>query len=149
MARRFTWPWGRVSPQKRMDELDRMILRHQASMRILKAQVEEATRLHQKTIEALNGQKEIVSSFLNENKRKEIMEEAFELESSGIAVLDNISLASSMSEIEGILSLAKTQKIKKNLEEKEEIPTSLTDIDSFNIFNEMDDDIDDIFGKKE
>ena len=103
MIPRFTWPWGRISPARRLEELDRMIQRHQATIRIIQAQTQEAIRFHGKTIEALQGHKKIAEAFLDEEKRKSIMERAYSIEAKGIPVLDRISQALSIGEIEKIL----------------------------------------------
>lgn len=103
MNARFSWPWGRISPSRRLEEIDRIILKHTSTMRIIETQAREAKRLHLKSIESLHRQKKMVEEFLDEDRRKSVMEQAYVLESQGIPVLDRISSAESIAEIEAIL----------------------------------------------
>ena len=109
MPIRFTWPWGRLAPSKRLQEIDRLIARHQATMRIIEAQAREAMRLHQKTIQALQDQRAIVEAFLDEDRRRSVMDRAYALEVAGIPVLDRIALADTPDDIETLLSEAEQE----------------------------------------
>ena len=80
MSKRFTWPWGRLSPEKRLNEINTMIERNEARIKIIEMQAREAVRLQTKNIEALKQQKKMVETFLGEGERKQLLEEAFELE---------------------------------------------------------------------
>lgn len=106
MSMRFTWPWGRLSPGKRLEELDRLISKHRSIIRIIEAQAREAIRLQERSIEALMQQRRIVETFLDEDKRRAILQRAYDLEALGVPVLERISAAETLDEIEGILDQA-------------------------------------------
>lgn len=103
MNARFSWPWGRISPARRLEEIDRIIQKHTSTMRIIETQAREANRLHAKSIESLKRQKMIVEEFLDEDRRRSVMEQAYTLEAQGIPVLDRIAAAESIDQIEKIL----------------------------------------------
>jgi len=146
MIARFSWPWGRISPDRRLEELDRMIRRHHATIKIIEAQAREAQRLHTKSIEALHHQKKIVEAFLDEDKRKSVMEQAYALESQGIPVLDRIASANSLGEIEEILQTHATKTDPDSLRTPPDGPKIFTPGESgVDLFNTGFDDTLDLF----
>lgn len=149
MTKRFTWPWGRLSPEKRLSEINTMIERNEARIKIIEMQAKEAVRLQTKNIEALRQQKKMVESFLEESERKQLLEEAFELETSGVSVLDKISEASSIEEIEKIIQLAKEESARKNLEDDSSGTNFEDSSNVLDIFEDLGDEVDDIFGTQE
>lgn len=115
MTPRFSWPWGRISPDRRLDEIDRMIRRQQATINIIQTQAREAQRLHEMSIQALRDQKVIVEAFLNEDHRRRTMERAYALESEGYPVLEKIAAANTVIEIEQILAQYDGEKTESGL----------------------------------
>lgn len=145
MRPKFLWPWGRLSPDRRMEEIDKMIRTHHSSMRIIQHQAQESLRLHKKSIESLLNQKKVVMEFSDEGKRKQIMETAYLLESEGHHVLEKISEAESLEEIESILNQSALSGPQEFLEiednfskvpisEKEENSIFKTDIEHDDLF---------------
>ena len=98
-----------------------MIRDQKSSMRILEHQVLEARRLHEKSVATLESQKIVVAAFLDEGRRKAIMDDAYLLESRGVHVLDKISGAESLEEIESILEKSALSEPKSFSEEGAEI----------------------------
>lgn len=148
MSNRFTWPWGRISPEKRLEELDRIIQRHEATIRILKSQAQEAVRLHEKSIQAIMEQKEIVAGFIDEARRKETMAEAYDIEAQGIPVLDDLSNAKTLEEIDEIIRVGREKLSLKSLDTGSASPKS--DIqEGLDIFEDLENNIGEIFGKDE
>lgn len=149
MSKRFTWPWGRLSPEKRLNEINTMIERNEARIKIIEMQAREAVRLQTKNIEALKQQKKMVETFLGEGERKQLLEEAFELETSGVPVLDRISEASTIGEIEKIIEQAREDFARKNLENGSSDTNSEDSSNVLDIFEDLGDEVDDIFGTQE
>jgi hypothetical protein len=85
-------------------------------MRIIQSQAREALRLHEKSIEALHAQRHMVEAFLDEDDRRSLMRSACDLEARGIPVLDKISSAQNLQEIESIMSDAKQKIAGKSLQ---------------------------------
>jgi hypothetical protein len=134
MSMRFTWPWGRLTPAKRLEELDRLISKHRSTMRIIQSQAQEALRLQERSIEALVQQRRIVETFLDEDKRRAILQRAYELEALGIPVLDKIAAAETLDDIEAILEQAASESSDSDLQNTPLQP------------NILDQDVPDLFG---
>lgn len=116
MSLRFTWPWGRLAPSKRLEEIDRLVAKHKSTMRIIQAQAREALRLQERNIVALLEQRKIVETFLDEDKRRAILQRAYELEALGIPILDRIASAETLAEIEDIMQQAGEEVVPSDLQ---------------------------------
>lgn len=78
-------------------------------MRIIEAQAREAMRLHHKSIQALQDQRSIVEAFVDEDRRRSVMDRAYALEAAGVSVLDRIALADTPEQIDALLSEAEDE----------------------------------------
>jgi hypothetical protein len=87
-------------------------------MRIIQSQAREALRLQERSIEALLQQRRIVETFLDEDKRRAILQRAYELEALGIPVLDKIATAETLDDIEAILDQASDEGSESGLQNR-------------------------------
>lgn len=148
MSRRFTWPWGRISPEKRMEEIDKIIARNKASIKIVEAQAIEAVRLHKKSIEYLLEQKAEVERFVTDVDRKDLLNQAYELEAAGALILDKIKPDTPTNTLRDIVTSAQQELSQKSLEQEAHSPNS-DDSQDLDIFGELDGSISEIFGEDE
>jgi hypothetical protein len=79
-------------------------------------------------------QRRIVETFLDEDKRRAILQRAYDLEALGVPVLERISAAETLDEIEGILDQASCGTSSKDLQKSSGEP------------NILDQDVADLFG---
>lgn len=87
------WPWGKTPPGRRMRDIDGMIEKTKAQIPIIEDQAREAIRRVRKNIQALEAQKEVVASFMDEEMRAQNKKIAYELATLGIDLIHKVDEA--------------------------------------------------------
>lgn len=89
-GRKIPYPWGRLRPERRIDEIKSMVERLKRQKDVLSLQYEESLRKIEMNIEALTAQIEVAQSFAKEDEWSELRERVYALEMGGVRAMDKI-----------------------------------------------------------
>jgi hypothetical protein len=133
-GRKIPYPWGRLSPEKRIHEIENMIERQIRQKEVLGMQFEESIKKLDMNISALGDQISVAKSFGEEDKWSTLRERVMLLELEGVDAMNAIS-GKLLSEAEVIIrDLEKSEKSEivsypSSLDEEEFLISSVDSIE--------------------
>jgi hypothetical protein len=90
-GRKIPYPWGRLSPERRINEIENMIERQSRQKDVLRMQFEDSIKKLDMNISALGDQISVAKSFREEDQWSNLRERVMLLELEGVDAMDAIS----------------------------------------------------------
>lgn len=104
-GRKIPYPWGRIRPERRIDEIEGMISKLEKQKDILALQLEDSVRKIDMNITALKGQVDVARSFAKEDEWLVLRERVYALELHDVKAMEMIygkSISEARSIIDGL-----------------------------------------------
>tara|TARA_Y100000815_G_scaffold243030_1_gene240296 strand:- start:3693 stop:4109 length:417 start_codon:yes stop_codon:yes gene_type:complete len=89
-GRKIPYPWGRIRPEKRISEIEGVIVKMVRQKEVLAHQYQESIRKIDMNIDALQAQVDVAKSFAAEDEWSELRERVYALELEGIEAMQAI-----------------------------------------------------------
>lgn len=113
-GRKIPYPWGRLSPERRINEIENMIERQSRQKDVLRMQFEDSIKKLDMNISALGDQISVAKSFREEDQWSNLRERVMLLELEGVDAMDAISgklLNEAEAIVEGLEKSEKSERI--------------------------------------